>query len=60
MSVSKHINCSISYFIYLSDILRNKKTAKDKKVGGRKKIIIRTKPIGLSTKKVERPKKFFF
>ena len=36
----KRINCSISYTIYLSDILRNKKTAKVKKVGGRKKKII--------------------
>ena len=36
----KRINCSISYTIYLSDILLNKKTAKVKKVGGRKKKII--------------------
>ena len=54
----KRINCSISYFIYLSDILRNKKTAKEKNVGGRKKIIIiiiiiRTKTIGLSSERLK-------
>ena len=52
----KRINCSISYTIYLSDILRNKKTAKEKNVGGRKKIIIiiiRTKTIGLSSERLK-------
>ena len=50
----KRINCSISYTIYLSDILRNKKTAKEKKVGGRKKIIIiRTNTIGLSPERLK-------
>ena len=37
----KRINCSISFTLYLSDILWNKKTAKEKKVGGRKKIKIK-------------------
>ena len=50
----KRMNCSISYTIYLSDILGNKKTVKEKKFGGRKKkIIIRTKTIGLSPERLK-------